>query len=98
MWKGHLENIDFKNRGLQSIQFPLCEDPSARSSIKYGMIHKPSSTSKDVRGVYIIDSNNIVRAINFYPVEIGRNMNEIVRIVEALQTTDQEERVSTPVN
>jgi len=98
LWKNHLENIDFKNRGLQTIKFPLFEDPDAKASITYGMLHRPASTSKDVRGVYIIDSKNIIRSFNFYPVEIGRNMKEIVRIVEALQTTDAEEYVHTPVN
>ncbi len=97
-WKRHLESIDFKGRGLQTIQFPLFEDPDALNSIKYGMLHRPASTSKDVRGVYVIDSKNIVRSINFYPIEIGRNMDEIVRIVEALKTTDEENYVSTPVN
>jgi peroxiredoxin (alkyl hydroperoxide reductase subunit C) len=97
-WKRHLENIDFKGRGSQTIQFPLIEDPKALNSIKYGMIHSPASTSKDVRGVYILDSKNTVRSINFYPIEIGRNMDEIVRIVEALKTADREEHVSTPVN
>lgn len=97
-WKLHLEDMDFKSRGKQTIKFPLFEDPDAQASIKYGMLHRPASTSKDVRGVYVLDSKNIVRSINFYPVEIGRNMNEIIRIVEALKTADQEEYVSTPVN
>ena len=97
-WKRHLESIDFKGRGSQTIHFPLFEDPDAKASLKYGMLHRPASTSKDVRGVYVLDSKNIVRSINFYPVEIGRNMNEIIRIVEALKTTEMEEHVSTPVN
>lgn len=97
-WKLHLESINFKDRGLQEIHFPIFEDPDAKSSIKYGMLHKPTSTSKDVRGVYVIDSDNVVRSINFYPVDIGRNMKEIVRIVKALKTADQEELIATPVN
>jgi peroxiredoxin (alkyl hydroperoxide reductase subunit C) len=96
-WKRHLENIDFKGRGLQTINFPLFEDPDGINSIKYGMIHSPASTSKDVRGVYILDSKNNVRSINFYPMEIGRSMSEIVRIIEALQTAE-EKYVSTPVD
>jgi peroxiredoxin (alkyl hydroperoxide reductase subunit C) len=96
-WKRHLESIDFKGRGSQKVQFPLFEDPEAFHSIKYGMMHKPASTSKDVRGVYVLDSKNVVRSINFYPIEIGRNMAEIVRIVEALQASE-EKYVSTPVN
>ena len=61
------------------------------------MLHEPASTNKDVRGVFIIDSENIVRSINFYPMQVGRNMEEVVRIVEALQTVDQE-KVLTPAN
>lgn len=92
-----MESINFQGHGVQTIDFPLFEDPNGVASIKYGMIHSPASTSKDVRGVYILDSKNIVRSINFYPVEIGRNMDEIVRIIEALQTAE-EKYVSTPVN
>ncbi|MBL7971843.1 MAG: peroxiredoxin, partial [Prolixibacteraceae bacterium] len=62
-----------------------------------GMLHEPTSTNRDIRGVFIIDPNNIVRSINFYPMQIGRNMNEIVRILEALQTADNS-LVYTPAN
>lgn len=97
MWKAHLEELDYKGRGTQTINFPIIEDVEAKASKKYGMLHTPTSTTKDVRGVFIIDSDNIVRSINFYPMQVGRNMNEIVRIVEALQTTEMAE-VLTPAN
>jgi len=97
LWVKYLEEVNYKNRGHVDIQFPLIEDPGATVSTKYGMLHQPTSTVRDVRGVYIIDENNIVRAINFYPVEVGRNMNEIIRTIEALQTT-QESLVYTPAN
>ena len=97
MWKAHLEELDYKDRGVQKIDFPLFEDKRAVASKKYGMLHEPVSTSKDVRGVFIIDSENVVRSINFYPMEVGRNMQEIVRIVEALQKIDSEQ-VLTPAN
>jgi len=61
------------------------------------MLHEPVSTNKDVRGVYIIDPNNIVRSINFYPMQVGRNMQEIERILIALQTADRD-LVATPAN
>ncbi len=61
------------------------------------MLHGPASTNKDIRGVFIIDPENTVRSINFYPMEVGRNIHEIVRIVEALQTTDAT-KVLTPAN
>lgn len=97
MWVAHLEELDYKNRGPQSITFPLIDDQSMVVSKAYGMLHTPTSSSRDIRGVYIIDSKNVVRAINFYPIEVGRNMLEIERIVSALQATDQE-MVLTPAN
>ncbi len=97
MWKAHLEELDYKNRGKQQILFPLIEDPNMQSSIKYGMLHSPASTSRDIRGVYILDPNNIVRSINFYPIEVGRNMLEIERTIAALQTADAT-KMLTPAN
>jgi len=97
LWVKYLEDVNYKNRGHMNIQFPLIEDPDATASIRYGMLHQPTSTNRDIRGVFIIDDKNIVRAINFYPVEVGRNMNEILRMVEALQTT-AESFVYTPAN
>lgn len=97
MWKAHLEELDYKNHGKKQIEFPLIEDPTLVASKRYGMLHSPTSTNRDIRGVFIIDGNNIVRSINFYPIDVGRNMNEIVRLIEALQTTD-EAMVCTPAN
>ena len=89
MWKSQLESLDYKGRGPQKIEFPLFDDHQFVVSKMYGMLHSPESTDKDVRGVFIIDSKNIVRSINFYPMQVGRNMEEIERIVEALQTADK---------
>jgi len=97
MWKAHLEELDYKDRGRQQINFAILDDSDAKASKIYGMLHEPASTNRDIRGVFIIDSENIVRSINFYPMQVGRNMQEIVRIVEALQTTD-ESQVLTPAN
>lgn len=97
MWKASLEEIDYKNRGIQKIEFPIIDDHKYAISKKYGMLHAPTSTTKDVRGVFIIDSQNIVRSVNFYPMSVGRNLDEIKRIVVALQTSDKME-VSTPAN
>lgn len=97
LWKEYLEDLDYKGHGKQKINFPIIEDPDAKVSRQYGMLHEPTSSNKDIRGVFVIDGNNIVRSINFYPMQVGRNMNEIVRIVEALKTTDQQQ-VLTPAN
>jgi len=97
MWVAHLEELDYKDHGQQKINFPLIDDSNMLVSKEYGMLHAPTSTSRDIRGVYIIDPDNVVRSVNFYPVEVGRNLVEIERIVSALQTTAQE-MVLTPAN
>lgn len=97
MWEVHLEELNYKNRDTRDIEFPIFEDTEGVVSKKYGMLHAPVSTTKDIRGVFIIDDENIVRSINFYPMEVGRNMDEIVRVIEALQTTDGAQ-VFTPAN
>lgn len=96
-WVSHLEEIDYMGRGTQKINFPVIDDQKKTASRQYGMLHEPVSTNKDIRGVFIIDPKNTVRSVNFYPMEVGRNMNEIVRLVEALQTVDQA-KVLTPAN
>jgi len=97
LWKAHLEGIDYQGRGAQKINFPIIDDQSKTGSRLYGMLHEPVSSNKDVRGVFIIDPNNVVQAINFYPMQVGRNMDEIVRMVEALQTVTAL-KVLTPAN
>ena len=97
LWVEYLEDLNYKNRKKIKINFPLIEDTNGEISKTYGMLHMPTSSYRDIRGVFIIDDKNIVRSINFYPVEIGRNMQEIVRTIEALQTT-QEALVYTPAN
>lgn len=97
LWKAQLEEIDYKNRGPQKIEFPLFDDSKKLVSKEYGMLHEPTSTNKDIRGVFIIDPNNVIRSVNFYPMQVGRNMKEIERILIAMQTADNE-MVCTPAN
>nr|WP_319272468.1 redoxin domain-containing protein [uncultured Draconibacterium sp.] len=97
MWKAHMEELDYKNRGPITIDFPIIEDVNGKSSQLYGMLHEPVSTDRDIRGVFIIDDKNIVRSVNFYPVEVGRNMSEYVRMVEAFKMVENEQ-VFTPAN
>ena len=99
-WKDLMEQINYKDQDPVKINFPLVDDYKMHISHKYGMLHGPYNTggvNKDVRGVYVIDPDNIVRSIHFYPMEIGRNMNEIIRSIIALQTFD-EYNVLTPAN
>ena len=73
------------------------DDKSKAVADAYGMIHPNNSSTKDVRGVFIIDPDNKVRAISFYPMEVGRSIDEIMRMVIALQTVDANV-VLTPAN
>ena len=97
LWIKYLEGIDYKNRGPQKIYFPIIEDSKGKVAKEYGMIHDKVSSNRDVRGVFIIDPDNVIRSVNFYPMEVGRNMNEIERILVALQKTEKE-HVLTPAN
>lgn len=97
IWKKSIEEILLKDNKPSVISFPLIDDSHFSVSKLYGMLHKSASTTKDVRGVFIISPDNIVEATFFYPFNVGRNMNEIVRTVEALQEV-KSSKLSTPVN
>lgn len=96
-WKKSMESLNLNDRGPVSISFPIVDDENLEVSKKYGMIHPISNTTKSVRGVFIIDPANIVQAIYFYPMQVGRNTDELLRMVSALQTTSAS-KVLTPVN
>lgn len=88
-WKKALEAIDYKGRERTKIRFPLAEDLNREVSRKYGMLHASSNSTRYVRGVFIIDPANTIRALYFYPMEVGRSTAEIIRTVAALQTVDR---------
>jgi peroxiredoxin (alkyl hydroperoxide reductase subunit C) len=97
-WVKALEEVKYKNREPVKIKFPLVADDDFQISNKFGMIHPSVSTAETVRGVFIIDPLNKIRYISFYPMQIGRNLDEIKRIVIALQTIDTNENIVTPAN
>jgi peroxiredoxin (alkyl hydroperoxide reductase subunit C) len=96
-WKKSMESLDLNGNGNVKIKFPLVDDYNLVVSKLYGMIHPASNTTKSVRGVFIIDPDNIIQAIYFYPKSVGRNTDELIRMVTALQTTEKS-HVLTPVN
>jgi peroxiredoxin (alkyl hydroperoxide reductase subunit C) len=87
-WTKSMQSIAYKGIATPAIKFPLISDVNAEISKKYGMIHPYTSTTKDIRGVYIIDPENKIRAIFFYPNTTGRNIAEIERTLIALQESD----------
>ena len=78
------------------IEFPIIADDTGRVACALGMIH-PSKGANTVRAVFIVDPEGVVRAIMYYPQELGRNIDEILRAVRALQISDRE-GVAMPAN
>ncbi len=70
------------------IPFPIIADPGGHVASKLGMLHAVSSTHT-VRAVFIVDPNGVIRAILYYPLDNGRNIDEILRLVKAIQVTDK---------
>ena len=70
------------------VKFPLIEDITMEVAKKYGMIQPGESTTKAVRAVFVIDPKGIIRTIIYYPLSLGRNFDELYRVVIALQTAD----------
>ncbi len=96
-WKKALESLNTDKRGAVKINFPIIDDQNIAIAKEYGMIHAESNSTRSVRGVFIIDPDNVIQAIYFYPTRVGRSTDELIRTVEALQTTASE-KVLTPVN
>lgn len=79
------------------IPFPIIADLDMKVSKAYGMLHPSTSGTSAVRAVFVIDPDQIVRAIIYYPMNVGRMIPEILRLVDGLQLSDRES-VSTPAN
>jgi peroxiredoxin 2/4 len=88
---------DIREKMGVQIPFPIIADLNMKVAHKYGMIHPGQSSTATVRCVFFIDDKGIMRAMIYYPLQNGRFMPEIIRLVKALQTTDKY-KVSTPAN
>jgi peroxiredoxin (alkyl hydroperoxide reductase subunit C) len=88
---------DIREKMGVQIPFPVIADLNMKVAHKYGMLHPGQSSTAAVRCVFFIDDKGIMRAMIYYPLQNGRFMPEIIRLVKALQTTDKY-KVSTPAN
>src|ERR1043166_3358881 len=79
------------------VDFPVVADLDTRVAQKYGLIHPGASETATVRAVFVIDPNQKVRALIYYPMSLGRNIDEVVRVLDALQTADAN-ACPTPAN
>lgn len=82
------EKIEYKGMKDMEVKFPLIEDITMEVAKKYGMIMEGESNTKAVRAVFVIDPKGTVRAVIYYPLSTGRNFDELLRLVVALQTAD----------
>ena len=80
-----------------TIPFPMVADGEMKVAKLYGMIHPQASSTATVRAVFVIDPKRVIRALVYYPLNVGRNVEEVLRLVTALQTT-QRHACATPAN
>ncbi len=86
---------DIEERFGTKITFPIVEDISMAVSRVYGMIHETSATTAAVRSVFFIDPQGIIRAQIHYPMNVGRSVDEILRVLAALQESEAA-NIATP--
>lgn len=79
------------------MKFPIIADIDMKVAKLYGMLHESISTTAAVRAVFFIDPKGIIRLIMYYPLNVGRNMKEIKRVLTALQTVDAHQ-CALPIN
>ncbi len=91
------EKISFRGMHDVEVTFPLIEDVSMVVARKYGMIMPGEDSTKAVRAVFVIDPEGKIRAVIYYPLSLGRNFDELLRVVKALQTADHFQ-VATPAD
>ena len=82
------EKIEYKGMKNVEVEFPLIDDLKMEVAQKYGMIHPGASNTHAVRAVFFIDPQRIIRAIIYYPLQLGRNFDELKRVLIGLQTID----------
>ena len=91
------DKIDFKGMKNVEVTFPLIEDITMNVAKLYGMIQPGESSTKAVRAVFVIDPKGMIRTIIYYPLSMGRNFDELIRVVQALKAAD-EFGIATPAD
>lgn len=88
-WLHTMEQMNYQSMENTKFHFPLIADLSTNIAQAYGMMHPGESTTQAVRTVFFIDPRNIIRAIIYYPMALGRNFDELKRVLIGLQTIDK---------
>ncbi|AEW04094.1 peroxiredoxin [Sulfobacillus acidophilus DSM 10332] len=77
-----------QNKFGKHVPFPIIADIDMKVSRLYGMVHPAASTTQAVRALFIIDPEGILRLMMYYPMTTGRNIQEVIRVIKALQIAD----------
>lgn len=88
---------DIEKHHQVKVPFPVIADLDQKVARLYGMVHEPMAVTATVRCVFFIDPQRTLRAMIYYPLTTGRNIDEVLRVIDALQTAD-ELKVATPAN
>ena len=96
-WIRKIEELEWNGLKNVKIDFPVIADLNTKVSTLYGMLQPNVSSTQAVRAVFIIDPEGIIRSIVYYPLTTGRNFQEIKRMIQALQKSDETHN-STPAN
>jgi peroxiredoxin (alkyl hydroperoxide reductase subunit C) len=96
-WLRRIQELEWNGKKNIEIKFPLIEDIRMDVSKLYGMVQPGQSNTQAVRAVFVIDPKGKVRTILYYPLSMGRNFDEIKRIIQALQKADSDQ-CATPAD
>ncbi len=96
-WLRKIGELEWKGMKNLDVTFPLIEDIKMDVANKYGMIQPGQSNTQAVRAVFVVDPKGIIITILYYPLSMGRNFDEIKRIILALQKAD-DDNVATPAD
>ena len=89
-WLRKIQELDYKGMKNVEVKFPLIEDIRMEVANKFGMIQPNASNTQAVRAVFFIDPKAKIRCILYYPLSLGRNFDEIKRIIKGLQKADSD--------
>lgn len=92
-----INELEWNGMKNLEVTFPLIEDIKMDVANKFGMIQPNQSSTQAVRAVFVIDPKGIIRTILYYPLSMGRNFDEIKRIIQALQKADKD-HCATPAD
>jgi peroxiredoxin (alkyl hydroperoxide reductase subunit C) len=88
---------DLEKSAEIEIKFPIIADPEQKIAGLYGLLHPESSNTSTVHAVFAIDPNHSIRAIQYYPQQLGRNIEDLIRLFQGLQAIDSK-HISVPAD